>query len=161
MQKPFLEAGKIVNTHGIRGEVKIESWADSPAFLLKITTLYIDEKPYKIAGAREHKGMLLVKFEGVDDVNAAMSLKNRLVWLDRGDVKLEAGSFFLQDILGASVVDEAGNALGRLVDIIQSAASNIYVVRGEREILIPAVPAFVLKTDAEAGIVTVRLIEGM
>ena len=161
MHQRYLEAGRVVNTHGVRGEVKLEPWADSPAFLLKLPTLYVGEKPYKIAAAREHKGMLLVKFEGVDDVNAAMTLKNRVAFLDRGDVKLEAGAFFLQDILGADVVDESGTQLGKLVDIIESAASNIYVVQGEREILIPAVPAFILKTDAEAGVITVRLIEGM
>ena len=161
MQTRYLEAGRVVNTHGVRGEVKIDPWTDSPAVLSKLSTLYIGEKPYKIAAAREHKGMLLVKFEGVDDINAAMVLKNRVVLLDREDLRLEAGAFFLQDILGAEVVDEAGARLGELVDIIQSAASNIYVVRGEREILIPAVPAFIVKTDAEAGVVTVRLIEGM
>ncbi|MCL2342648.1 MAG: ribosome maturation factor RimM [Firmicutes bacterium] len=161
MKQRYLEAGKIVNTHGIRGEVKLEPWADSPAFLSRLPALYIGGKPYKIAAAKEHKGMLLVKFEGVDDINAAMALKNRVVFLDRGDVKLEIGAFFLQDILGATVVDETGAQLGKLVDIIEGAASNIYVVRGEREILIPAVPAFILNTDTEAGLVTARLIEGM
>ena len=161
MKQRYLEAGKIVNTHGIRGEVKLEPWADSPAFLLRLPALYLDEKPYKIEAAREHKGMLLVKFEGVDDINAAMALKNRVVCLDRADARLEAGAFFLADILGADVVDEAGVPLGKLVDIIEGAASNIYVVRGEREILIPAVPEFVLRTDAENGVITVRLIEGM
>lgn len=161
MRKRFLEAGKILNTHGVRGEVKIEPWADSPGFVASFRTLYVDEKPYRVALAREHKGALLVKFEGVDDVGAAMALKNRLVRIDREDAKLPEGAFFLQDILGAAVVDESGTELGKLADVIQGAASNIYVVRGQREILIPAVPEFVLNTDAEAGTVTVRLIEGM
>ena len=161
MKQQFIETGKIVNTHGIRGELRIECWADSPEILKKLPALYIDEKPYKIIGAREHKSMLLVQFEGISDINAAMALKNRVVWLDRGDLTLPDGAFFLQDIMDVAVVDETGAELGKLVDIIQGAASNVYVVRGEREILIPAVPEFILKTDLDANLITVRLIEGM
>ena len=76
MQKPYLEAGKIVNTHGVRGEVRIQPWADDAAFLLGFRTFYIDGAPVHVAHSRVHKGMLVVKFQGVDDVNAAMTLKN-------------------------------------------------------------------------------------
>ena len=79
MQKPYLEAGKIVNTHGVRGEVRIQPWADDAAFLLGFRTFYIDGAPVHVAHSRVHKGMLVVKFQGVDDVNAAMTLKNRVV----------------------------------------------------------------------------------
>ena len=79
MQKPYLEAGKIVNTHGVRGEVRIQPWADDAAFLLGFRTFYIDGAPVPVAHSRVHKGMLVVKFQGVDDVNAAMTMKNRVV----------------------------------------------------------------------------------
>ena len=77
------------------------------------------------------------------------------------DAKLPEGSYFLQDILGARVVDEQGKEIGRLAEVLERPASRIYVVQGETEHLIPAVPEFILKIDAEAGVVTVRLIEGM
>lgn len=157
----FIEAGKIVNTHGVRGEVKIQVWLDSPEFMKKFKTVYIDEKPVKVLSARPHKDMLIASLEGIDDVNAAMCLKNKTVYIDRKDAKLPRGTYFLQDIMGAAVIDEDGNEVGKLVDIMETPASTIYVVRGETEHLIPAVPEFVLKTDADRGIIKVHLIEGM
>ena len=134
---------------------------DSPEFLRKFKVLYIDNKPVKLLAGRTHKGFLLAKLEGFDDVNAAMTLKNKLVFIDRKDAKLPKGSYFLADLMGARVVDEQGNELGELADIMELPAGNVYVVRGEREILIPAVPEFIKKTDISAGLVTVRLIDGM
>lgn len=157
----LIEAGKIVNTHGVRGEVKIQVWLDSPEFMKKFKTVYIDEKPVKMLSARPHKDMLIASLEGIDDVNAAMCLKNKTVYIDRKDAKLPRGTYFLQDIMGAAVIDEDGNEVGKLVDIMETPASAIYVVRGETEHLIPAVPEFVLKTDADRGIIKVHLIEGM
>lgn len=157
----YLEAGKIVNTHGIKGEIKIEPWADSADFLKSFKFLYIDGKPVKIVSSRVHKGFLITKFEGVDDVNAAMPLKNRVVSIDRAEAKLPKGAFFIRDLIGASVVTEAGEPLGKLVDVLEMPAHNVYVVAGDREILIPAVPEFILKTDIDAGVITVHLIEGM
>ncbi len=157
----YLEAAKIVNTHGIKGELKLEPWADNAEFLKGFKFLYIDGKPVKVVSSRVHNGFLIAKLEGVDDVNAAMPLKNKVVSIDRDDAKLPKGSFFLGDLIGASVVTETGEALGKLTDVLEMPAHNVYVVTGEREILIPAVPEFVLKTDASAGVVTVRLIEGM
>lgn len=161
MKKEFLEIGKIVNTHGVRGEVKVQPWADSPEFLLGFRTLYLDETPVKVRTGRVHKGMVILALEGVEDVNAAMALKNRVLYMRREDARLPRGSFFLQDILGAKVVTEAGEELGELADVLDLPGNPVYVVRGAREILIPAVPEFVLRTDAENGVVTVRLIEGM
>ena len=160
-KKQYIEAGRIVNTHGVAGEVKIEVWLDSPQFLKSFKRCFIDRREVKLLSARVHKGFLIVKLEGVDDVNAAMALKGRTVFIDRADARLPKGTFFLQDIIGASVVDESGNEIGKLVDVMETPASNVYVVKGEREHLIPAVPEFILSTDADNGIITVHLIEGM
>lgn len=160
-KKQYIEAGRIVNTHGVAGEVKIEVWLDSPQFLKSFKRCFIDRREVKLLSARVHKGFLIVKLEGVEDVNAAMALKGRTVFIDRADARLPKGAFFLQDIIGASVVDESGSQIGKLVDVMETPASNVYVVKGEREHLIPAVPEFVLSTDADNGIITVHLIEGM
>ena len=157
----YLEIGQIVNTHGIRGEVRIQPWADSPEFLLRFKTFYIDGAPVRVRAARVHKGCVIALFDGVEDVNAAMGLKNKTLCIDRADARLPKGSFFLADILGARVVAEDGAELGALADTLDLPGQRVYVVRGEREHLIPAVPEFILHTDADAGVITVRLIEGM
>lgn len=157
----YIEAGKIINTHGVKGEVKIQVWLDSPEFMKKFKTVYIDGKAVKVLSARPHKDMLIAALEGIADVNAAMCLKNKTVYIDRKDAKLPRGAFFMQDIMGAKVVDEAGNEVGVLTEIMDTPASTVYVVKGETEHLIPAVPEFILKTDADRGIIKVHLIEGM
>ena len=161
MNSNYLECGKIVNTHGIRGEVKIVPWADSPEFLCGLPALYIDGKAMALRSARVHKGNVIALLEGVEDVNAAMALKGRDVFIRRSDARLPKGAFFLQDIIGASVVDEQGREIGTLTDVMETPASHVYVVKGETEHLIPAVPEFVMSTDVENGIITVHLIEGM
>ena len=157
MQKPYLEAGKIVNTHGVRGEVRIQPWADDAAFLLGFRTFYIDGAP--VSGV--HKGMLVVKFQGVDDVNAAMTLKNRVVSIARADVTLPDGQYFQQDLLGIAVETDAGEPVGTLREILDLPRGSVYVVQGAREVLIPDRPEFVRSIDPDAGRMVVHLIEGM
>lgn len=161
-KKEFIEAGRIVNTHGVIGEVKIEVWLDSPQFFKSFKTLYLKSgEALKVLSAKTHKGFVIAKIEGIDDINAAMRLKGKDISIRRTDAALPRGAFFLQDIIGAKVVEENGNEVGTLVEIMERPASNIYVVKGREEHLIPAVPEFIMSTDAEAGIITVRLIEGM
>lgn len=160
-KKKFLEAGQIVNTHGIRGEVQIVPWADDAQFLRKFKTFYIDNKPVRVERSSVHKKRLIAKFEGVDDINAAMPLKTKVIFIDRADVRLPKGSFFLQDILGARVVTEDGSPVGTLTDVLDMPQGQIYQVQGETEHLIPAVPEFVKQVDVDGGVITVRLIEGM
>ncbi len=158
---PFIEAGRITNTHGVAGEVKIEVWLDSPQLLRRCGRVFLDGAERKILSGKVQKSFLIAKLEGTEDVNAAMALKGKTVLIHREDARLPAGSYFLQDILGARVVDEQGREIGRLTEVLERPASNVYVVQGETEHLIPAVPAFILATDPAAGVITVRLIEGM
>lgn len=157
----YIEAGRITNTHGVAGEVKIEVWLDSPEFMKKFRRVFVDEQELRLLSARVHKGFLIAKPEGVEDVNAAMALKGKTVHILRQDARLPKGAYFIQDIIGARVQDQQGREIGRLKEVLERPASNIYVVQGEREHLIPAVPEFILSTDAEAGVITARLIEGM
>ena len=161
-KKPLIEAGRIVNTHGVRGEVRIEVWLDSPQFFKRFKRLVLDSgEELELLEARAHKGFVIARLKGVEDVNAAMRLKGRTVSVRREDAPLPKGAFFLQDILGARVVDEEGQEIGVLTEILETPASAVYVVKGEAEHLIPAVPEFIKKTDADAGVLTVHLIEGM
>lgn len=161
MKKRYLEAGKIVGTFGVRGEVKLQPWCDSAGFLRDFKTLYIDKQPRTVASARVHKGMLMVRFDGCEDVNAAMELKNKIVYFDRADARLPEGRYFIADLLGSRVVDETGADVGRLTEVLELPAGQVYVVQGETEHTIPAVPEFILDIDADAGVIRVHLIEGM
>ena len=157
----FVDAGKIVNTHGVAGEVKIEVWLNSAKFMKKFKRLFIGDREFEITGAREHKGFLIAKLGGVDDIHAAMPLKGREVRVVKSDVKLPEGKFFLQDIIGARVVNEDGSEVGIISEVMETPASMIYVVKGETEHLIPVVPEFIKSTDVENALVVVKLIEGM
>lgn len=163
MKQRFLEAGEIVSTHGVRGEVKILSWGDTPEFLCAFDTVYLDGKPLRLLGARPHKNMVLASLEGVDSVEAAMRLKGKVLSVDRTGVELPEGRHFLADLMGLTVLDaETGAELGTVQDILTPPSHEVYVVRGGgKEYLIPAVDAFVKEIDVEAGRIRVTLIEGM
>ena len=162
MGSNFLEAGQIVNTHGIRGEVKIVPWCDTPEFLCGFDTFYLDGAPVKVESARAHKGNVIAKLAGVDDVNGAMRLKNKVISIDRSGVILPPGRHFIADLIGLEVREaESGQVLGKVEDVLTLPANEVYVVKGEKEYLIPAVDEFLAETNLEGGYVRVRLIEGM
>ena len=162
MKERFLEAGRIVNTHGIRGEVKIEPWADSPDFIAGFKRLYIDGNPIEVKSARPHRSCVIASLGGVEDLDAAIRLKNKTVYIDREDAKLEEGRHFVADIIGINAVDAAtGDGIGAVTDILSLPAGEVYVIKGVREVLVPAVPEFVEELNIEAGYMRIRLIEGM
>ena len=163
MKNRFLEAGQIVNTHGIQGEVKIVPWCDSPEFLCIFDLLYLDGSPIKVLSAKPHKGNVLARLEGVDDVAAAMRLKGKTISIDRTGVELPDGRHFLADLMGLEVRDaDSGEVLGTLSEVLTPPASNVYVVTGgKHQHMIPAVPEFIVETNLDEGYLRVRLIEGM
>ena len=160
MKHPYLEAGEVVSTHGVRGEVKIYPWADGPEFLLDFDTLYLDGKPYPVESIRVHKAVVLAKLRGVDTVEAAQALRGRVVTVDRSGLEPPEGSVFIDDLLGLPVY--AGEEeIGRVADVLTLPGNDVYVVRGEHEYMIPAVAEFLQEVDVERGLVRVRLIQGM
>ncbi len=160
-KKRFLETGRITNAHGVRGEVKIQPWSDTPEFLLGIKSFYIDGREYRSELARIHKNTVIVRFEGVRDVNAAMALKNKVVFIDRDEVSLEEGSYFIQDALGLPVFDVSGDEIGTLADVLKLPGGDVFVVRGKGERLIPSNGSFIKEVDIDGGRIVVDLIEGM
>lgn len=160
MKKQFLEAGQIVSTHGVQGEVKILPWCDGPEFLKEFRTLYIDGKPYPVTQARVHKTMLLCKLEGVSDMNAAQAMKNKVVSIDRNSARIAEGRVFIADLIGLPVFAD-GQEIGTLRDVYTGPANDVYVVKGEREYMIPAVSEFLEDVNVDEGYIKVRLLEGM
>ena len=111
---------------------------------------------------RPHKTSLITLFDGIGSIDSAVRLKNKVVFIDRNDASLEAGEHFIADLIGLTAVDDAtGEELGKISEIIPLQPNNVYVITGQREILIPSVPEFVSDINIEAGRITFKLIEGM
>lgn len=163
MKQEFLEVGQIVSTHGVRGEVKVMPWADEPEFLLEFDTLYLGGRPVRVRTARVQKTCVLLKLEGVDDLDAAAALREQVLCIRRADAKLPEGSVFIADLIGLPVLADS-ETIGTLTDILSRPGNDVYVVTAadkKREYLIPAVPEFILERNVDEGYIRVRLIEGM
>ena len=162
----YIECGKIVNTHGCRGAIKAESWCNTEDDLASLGRVFIKKEAsyieYKVKKASIFKQFVIFELKGLDDMDAAMLLKNKIIYALRDDFNLEDGEFFLADLIGLDVIDaDTQKKYGTLSEIINRGASDIYVVstdKGER--MIPAVDQFIISIDIEQGIY-VRPIEGM
>ena len=161
MDKRFLEAGEVVGTHGIQGEVKILPWADGPEFLLGFKTLYLNGKPYAVRSSRVHKTCVLARLEGIDTPEQATLLRKQIVTVDRTGVKLPDGAVFIADLIGCRALDDDGSEFGKITDVLTMPSSDVYVVKGEKTYMIPAVKAFVREVNVAEGFVRLHLIEGM
>jgi len=158
MRLQFLEAGEIVTTHGVRGEMKVLPWADSPEFLMDFNRVRIGNTDYKVESCRIQKTCNLLKLRGIDTVEDAQLLRGKTVQVYREDADPDA--IFVAELIGVEVVAD-GVQIGTIADVLDYPGNKVYVVRGEHEYMIPAVKHFVLSTDMDAGIMQVRLIEGM
>ena len=158
MKLQFLEAGEIVNTHGIRGDMKILPWADSPEFLLDFNRVRIAGKEYIVEDCRIQKNCNLLKVKGIDTVEAAQLLRGKVIEIYREDAP--ADLIFAAELIGVDV-QEDGVSIGKIVDVLDYPGNKVYVVEGEHRYMIPAVKAFVLSTDMENCDMQVKLIEGM
>ncbi len=158
MKLPFIEAGEIVTTHGVRGEMKVLTWLDSPEDLCEFDRCRIEGKEYRIESCRVQKTCNLLKVSGIDTMEAAQAMRGKIVELFRED--MAEGVIFAAELLGMEVYAQ-GVLLGKIEDVLDYPGNQVYVVRGEHEYLIPAVKAFVLSTDLEANRMEVTVIEGM
>lgn len=160
MKSPYLPTGQIVNTHGLKGYVKIQPWADDPADLLDFDRFFIDGREYEVEQASLQKSMVLLKLAGVDTIDEAAKLRNKELLIAREDVELEEGVVFIADLIGLTVLAD-GVEIGKITEVLTPPGNDVYVVKGEREYLIPAVKEFVEELNPEAGFMRVHLIEGM
>ena len=157
MKLQYIEAGEIVTTHGVRGEVKVLPWVDSPEVLCEFDRCRIDGKEYTME-CRIQKTCNLVKLSGIDTMEAAQAMRGKTIELYREDIDDEV--IFAAELIGVEVYSE-GVMIGRITDVLDYPGNSVYVVNGEHEYMIPAVKAFVLDTDMENNRMQVKLIEGM
>jgi 16S rRNA processing protein RimM len=165
MGNNLLETGKIVNVHGLKGEVKIMPWSDSPDFICEFDVFYIgrEKKPFEVEAARVHKNMVLAKLKGIDTPEAAGELRNKVVYIDRSHIELEEGVYFISDIIGITVKDEeTGAVYGKITDVLQTGANDVYEIKNDgKTYLIPAIDDVVISTDLENSVMTIRPLEGL
>jgi len=162
----YLECGKIINTHGTDGTLKLESWCDTPQALAGLSRLFLRDRngytEFRVVKASVFKNFVLAKLAGISDLDTAQSHKNRIVYAARGDIALEEGAHFIVDLIGLPVIDaDTRRVYGEIVDVINRGASDIYVIKTDvGETMMPAVAEFVVEIDLDRG-VFVRPIEGM
>lgn len=165
MLKQFLEAGKIVGTHGIQGEMRVECWCNSPDFLSSFKRLYLDEgRTALTVSCRPHKNIVLMKAKGIGSIEEADRLRGRVLYLDRRDVRLEEGEHFFQDIIGLRVTDaDSGAVYGTVRDILRTGSNDVYEMADAhgRLCYIPVIPDIVAGFDFEDGAVLIHPMKGL
>ena len=158
MKLEFIEAGEIVTTHGVKGEVKVMPWVDGPEILCEFDRCRIAGKEYEIESCRVQKTCNLVKLSGIDTMEAAQAMRGKVVELYREDIDDEV--IFAAELIGVEVYSD-GLLLGKITEVLDYPGNSVYVVNGEHEYMIPAVKQFILSTDLEANTMQVKIIEGM
>ena len=165
MIKDFLECGKIVSTHGIKGELRVIPWTNQPEHLLDFSRFFLDNKgsqSIKITASRLHKNMLLIKVKGINSIEEANTLRGKVLYLNRSDDPDDTP--YIQDYFGISVTDaDTGKSYGKVTDIIITGANDVFVLKDDKgtERLVPDIPHVVLDIDLDERTIIIRPLEGL
>ena len=156
MKEERIKIGKIVNTFGIKGELKVYPYVD---YIEELSKIYIDNKEYTLSKSRNQKNVVIIKIKGLDDINLVEDFKNKEIEIDRVDLpKLKEGEYYIEDLIGLDVYTDEGKLLGKLDDIFNTGANDIYQVNN---ILLPAIPDVIKKIDIENQKIIVHIIKGL
>ena len=168
MENNLLEVGKIVNTHGLRGDVKVVPWMDYPEEFEELSTVWLktrrELKKLTLSSVKYQKNNLIVKFKEISDINEAEQYKNCVLLADREELgELPEGVHYIVDLIGLTVVDESGAEIGKIADVFNTGANDIYDVKreGKKNLLLPVIDDVVKNIDIEGGKVTVHIMEGV
>ncbi len=165
MKKQFLEVGKIVGTHGVRGEIRVNPWTDTHDFLTDFKTLYFNEGKESIdVKCRPHKNIVLMTVKGVDTVEKAENLRGKVLYINRDDVELPEGRNFVQDLIGCKVVDFDDKSIeyGEIKDVFKTGANDVYtVVKDGKEYLVPVIDSVVIEKNVDEGYVLIKAMKGL
>lgn len=159
-----IEFGKIVNTHGLKGEVKVYSYTDNEKKILKLKKVYIRGKEYKVESMRLQKQMFLMKLQGVDDIDQTKFLMNEMCFreVEKNESNDDEG-YFIKDLVGIEVIDESGNTIGTLKEVFRTGANDVYEVvdKNNKSIYLPAIKKVIKSIDISSRKMTVELMEGL
>lgn len=168
MRKQFLEVGQVVATHGVVGEVRVKPLCDSADMLTEFDELFLDQNGKHaicVLNARVHKNIVIMKLEGINDMNAAQAMRNKMLFADRNAFELGENTYFIQDLIGLEVInaDNPSVKYGVLSDVSQTGANDVYHIKDEsgKEVLVPAIADVVIRTDIDAGVMEIRPLKGL
>lgn len=165
MHKNFLEIGEVVTTHGLLGEVRVYPWCDSPDFITQFSQLYLNngDIELEVEKARVHKNVVVLKFVGYNTIEEATKLKKKIIYIDRDDVELDEDTFFIQDLIGLSVIDiDKDIVYGKISKITQTGANDVYhIAKNGKEVLVPAIPDVVIDINLDKGEIKIRPLNGL
>ncbi|MBQ2815250.1 MAG: 16S rRNA processing protein RimM [Clostridia bacterium] len=166
MLKKYIEAGKITGTHGIRGEMRLDTWCDSPEFMMRFKTLYLTsdgkEKWSKVS-CRPHKNIAIIKVPEINSVEEADAFRGKIVYIDRTDAKLPKDKYFVQDLIGIDVFDvDSDRCYGKITDVSKTGANDVWHITNESgEYLIPVIDDVVISVDIDNQKVQIRALKGI
>ena len=165
MRKEFLEIGKIVGTHGVRGMVRIQPWSDSGDFLCRFKSFYLDGGKTKINASKitPHGQVVIAAFEGVNSIEAAEGYRGRVLFIKREDAKLPEGRYFVSEIIGSEVFDaDTNELLGILSDVSETGANDVWhIKRGDREYLVPAIESVIVSVNIDEEKIVIKTLRGI
>lgn len=164
----YLQIGKVANTHGVKGEIKVIPLTDNIERFNDLDWVYIDRfgnmERRNVLGVKFFRSLVILKLEGIDNMNEAEALKGLFLLVDRENaVKLPEDTFFICDIVGCEVFEENGNMLGVVKEVLQTGSNDVYVVRNKnrQDILIPALKSVVKKVSTDEKKIIVSIPEGL
>ncbi len=166
MEKNLIECGKIVSTQGIRGEVRVSPWSDTPQFLCGFKAFYIKggDRKLSVKSARVNKNVVVIKFDEINSVEEAEALRNHVIYVERKSLKLKKGTYLVRDLIGLTVIDaESGKEYGKLSDVTPTGARDVYHIKTPdgKELLFPAIPDVVKETNIEGGFMKIIPLKGL
>ena len=164
MIKEFLESGKIVGTHGIRGAVRFQPWSDDADFLSGVKTVYLpDNTPLEIVSVKPHGNIAILEIAGVNSIEDAEKLRNKVLLVKRSDADIPEGRYFIEELISSKVFDKkTGELLGVLSVVSKTGANDVWhMKKGDKEYLVPAIESVVVSVDIEKGEVVIDPLEGI
>ena len=160
----YIEIGKIVNTYGIKGQLKIVPYTDNIKRFEKLKKIYINEKEYLIENVKYLKNLVILKLQEINTIEQAEKYRNLYIYIDKKDaIKLPKDTYFIRDLIGIEVYTNDGEKLGIIDDIFKTGSNDVYVVKNSlgKQILLPAISSVIEKIDLENKKVIVNLIKGL
>lgn len=161
-----MAVGRVIKPHGVQGEVRVELMTDLPQRFEWLKVIYVGERnprPIAVESVRYHQEFVLLKLAGYPTRTEAEALRNELLQVPEEEaIPLEEGEYFLHQLLGLEVFTEGGQGLGRLTDVLETGANNVFVVVGPGgEHLIPDIPDVVQEVDVDGGRIVIRPLPGL